>query len=545
MKQFICLLVIFLSAYAHAQNVGVGTTTPHPSAALDVSSSNKGFLPPRMSSSQRTAIASPKKGLMVYDTTQNEHVYFDGGKWRPFYAQNYDSAVVDYSSSASASVNLPTFIGSISSVPGNSGFIYDNGGAAGNYLPNSNSRASIAFDDSTLQIKIEVEQMNAETFYDSLFIVQSGSNGADTIATLTGNQLGSFVATNSVSIIFKSNNINHFAGFKIRWGRVRRNAANVFTAPLFGWHIDNKKVAAMGGIPRNNNWHTDSVGYGSLSYGIDARAKGTNAVALGNKNIASGSSSLATGFATSATALTSTAMGQETNANGIASTALGYNTTANGLASSALGYNTTTKGYASTTVGMYNDSLLTTNQNAVTATTPLFVVGNGTSTTRSNAMVVYKNGNTDLNGNVKINNGINEWTLSAPVGFEASNQILLSVQPGAPTTVVFDTQIADDGGDNYNPTTGEFTVPVAGMYYFDFWVFWSWTITGSEAIYFYVNGNVKRFHKIVSNTPSSHTFSFNSTFKLNVGDVVKVVLIHQNTTYVNVNNSHFVGVKLY
>jgi Head domain of trimeric autotransporter adhesin len=351
MKQLLALVFLFICCNAHAQNVGVGTTTPHPSAALDVSSSNKGFLPPRMSSSQRTGIANPKKGLMVYDTTQNEHVYFDGGKWRPFYAQNYDSAVVDYSSSASASVNLPTFIGSTSSVSGNSGFIYDNGGAAGNYLPNSNSRASIAFDDSTLQIKIEVEQMNAETFYDSLFIVQTLANGFDTIAALTGNQLGSFIANNSISIIFKSNNINHFAGFKIRWGRVRRNATNVFTAPLFGWHIDNKKVAAMGGLQRNNNWHTDSVGYASLSYGMDTRAKAAHSIALGYKNITTGAVSTTFGYLNTATALASIAMGQETNANGIASTTLGYNTTANGNYSVAMGSNSLVSGESAMAIG--------------------------------------------------------------------------------------------------------------------------------------------------------------------------------------------------
>ncbi len=124
MKKLLTLLFLCINIYCHAQSVGIGTTTPHPSAALDVSSSNKGFLPPRMSSSQRTAIPNPRKGLMVYDTTQNEHVYFDGGKWRSFYAQNYDSAVVDYSSTASAGVNMPVTGNTV--VNGNAGFVYDN-----------------------------------------------------------------------------------------------------------------------------------------------------------------------------------------------------------------------------------------------------------------------------------------------------------------------------------------------------------------------------------------------------------------------------------
>jgi hypothetical protein len=48
--------------------VGIGTTTPDASAALDVSSTTRGFLPPRMTTAQRDAIASPAVGLTVYNT---------------------------------------------------------------------------------------------------------------------------------------------------------------------------------------------------------------------------------------------------------------------------------------------------------------------------------------------------------------------------------------------------------------------------------------------------------------------------------------------
>jgi hypothetical protein len=49
----------------------VGTTTAVASAALDVSSTTKGFLPPRMTAVQASAIASPAEGLMVYVTNTN------------------------------------------------------------------------------------------------------------------------------------------------------------------------------------------------------------------------------------------------------------------------------------------------------------------------------------------------------------------------------------------------------------------------------------------------------------------------------------------
>lgn len=59
---------------------GIGTT-PDPSAALDVSSSTKGFLPPRMTTVQRDAIATPAIGLIIFDTTTKLLNSYDGTAW--------------------------------------------------------------------------------------------------------------------------------------------------------------------------------------------------------------------------------------------------------------------------------------------------------------------------------------------------------------------------------------------------------------------------------------------------------------------------------
>ena len=50
-------------------NVGIGTSTPNVSAQVEISSTTRGFLPPRMTTTQKNAIASPPAGLVVYDTT--------------------------------------------------------------------------------------------------------------------------------------------------------------------------------------------------------------------------------------------------------------------------------------------------------------------------------------------------------------------------------------------------------------------------------------------------------------------------------------------
>jgi len=61
--------------------LAVGSASPDPSAILDLGSTTKGFLAPRMSSSQRLAILLPATGLTVYDTTLNDLVEFNGTAW--------------------------------------------------------------------------------------------------------------------------------------------------------------------------------------------------------------------------------------------------------------------------------------------------------------------------------------------------------------------------------------------------------------------------------------------------------------------------------
>ncbi len=81
-------LLIFLSIsqiLAQSDNVGIGTTTPNASALLDLVSTNKGFLAPRMTQAQRIAISSPAAGLIVFQTDNTPgYFYFDGSSWLRF-----------------------------------------------------------------------------------------------------------------------------------------------------------------------------------------------------------------------------------------------------------------------------------------------------------------------------------------------------------------------------------------------------------------------------------------------------------------------------
>ena len=85
MKQlFTFLAVVLLAVTTHAQ-VGIGTISPHNSAALEVQSTTKGLLLPRLTKNQIQSITSPAEGLLVYcnDCTPNKGLLvFNGDSWQ-------------------------------------------------------------------------------------------------------------------------------------------------------------------------------------------------------------------------------------------------------------------------------------------------------------------------------------------------------------------------------------------------------------------------------------------------------------------------------
>lgn len=77
-KHFLLFAVLLLSMQGIAQT-GIGTTTPNASAKLEVASTDKGVLIPRMTESQRDAIVSPANGLLIYQTDSLPGFYVNRG----------------------------------------------------------------------------------------------------------------------------------------------------------------------------------------------------------------------------------------------------------------------------------------------------------------------------------------------------------------------------------------------------------------------------------------------------------------------------------
>ena len=70
MKNFTLVLALLIGCCVQSQK-GIGTPNPDQSSILELASSQKGFLPPRLTTAQRDAIANPAEGLTIFNTTKN------------------------------------------------------------------------------------------------------------------------------------------------------------------------------------------------------------------------------------------------------------------------------------------------------------------------------------------------------------------------------------------------------------------------------------------------------------------------------------------
>ena len=75
-----------LSSIKSQSNIGIGTDSPNANAIIDMTSSDKGLLIPRMNTAARLGIgtALSEKGLLVFDLDENLFYYWNGVRWIPF-----------------------------------------------------------------------------------------------------------------------------------------------------------------------------------------------------------------------------------------------------------------------------------------------------------------------------------------------------------------------------------------------------------------------------------------------------------------------------
>jgi hypothetical protein len=77
------IILANLAWLAGSSQVSINTNgSPPPGCAmLEVKSTSKGLLPPRMSTTRRNSIVSPKAGLLIYNTSLNCLEFYSNGAW--------------------------------------------------------------------------------------------------------------------------------------------------------------------------------------------------------------------------------------------------------------------------------------------------------------------------------------------------------------------------------------------------------------------------------------------------------------------------------
>jgi hypothetical protein len=126
MKRFFLLGVLAISLFGQAiaqMGINSDNSAPDPSAMLDVISTTKGFLPPRMTTVQRNAIASPAEGLVVYNTDEKALNLYNGIAWKsmtpiPVFVCGLSVIINHLVSGGVAPVNKTVTYGTVNGIPG-------------------------------------------------------------------------------------------------------------------------------------------------------------------------------------------------------------------------------------------------------------------------------------------------------------------------------------------------------------------------------------------------------------------------------------------
>lgn len=107
---FTLLAAVLITATTFAQ-VGINNENPDASAALDITSTTQGFLPPRMTNAQRQAISNPAAGLQVFvtDFEGGRFMFYDGTEWGTlsFTEKRPDAPTIGTATAVSGEATVP------------------------------------------------------------------------------------------------------------------------------------------------------------------------------------------------------------------------------------------------------------------------------------------------------------------------------------------------------------------------------------------------------------------------------------------------------
>ena len=339
--------MISLQAYLGFAQVGINSdnSTPNESAMLDIKSSDKGILIPRMTEAQKSNISNPAMGLLVFQTDGVQGFYFfNGTDWESLNSRNTLDKAYDQGG-AGAGKEIIADHGAVK-ISGGDGLIVTGESEAGETVPMLDEGSYMFYNPNKSAFR--AGYVEDSTWHHS--------------------NLGHY----SVAMGEKSNATGNYA-FAMGTESVASGHRS-FVMGLDAQAMGHTSVA-MGWRPRTTGPYAVSMGdsneadWASAAFGSFNKALGDNTLTAGGFNIAAGDYSFA--------------MGRNANS-------LGYFSMAMGSAVEA-------KSHSEIVVGSFNTDYTTADIESNREWFPtdrLFVIGNGIDEdTRSNAMTILKNGN--------------------------------------------------------------------------------------------------------------------------------------------------------
>jgi hypothetical protein len=386
-----------------AQSVGINAdgSAPHLSSILDVKSTSKGLLMPRMTSAQRTGIVSPATALTVFDTQTNSYWYYKAGAWtelKGFALPLEESANVSYSA-----------------------LQINNNHSTGTAITGASEEGGIGVYGASFQ------------GYGGFFSTVSNIYA---LKTQGGAQVNGRLDVKDSSVVFTAPN-THSGANNFKDTPVTGNGARLM------WYAD--KAAFRAGEVGSTSvepgsptvWNKENIGIGSVAMGFGTEASGVGSMAIGGLSKASGAHSVAMGYKSVAKSALSFAMGNfaeatyegaiafggQTHATGYYSMATGLFSWASGTLSTAMGVASKARSLGELAVGVFCTDYVSSADSA-----RLFVVGDGTEVVQHDAFTVVKSGHVGVGfgvGTSAINTynfsvngsaakpGSNTWTITS------------------------------------------------------------------------------------------------------------------------------------
>ena len=249
-----------------AQPIGFGTANPNAAAQLELQSSSKGLLIPRMTLALRNAIAFPPEGLLVYVTNNNTFTYNAGSSaspaWRTFNtlssaANQYNAWRIGGNSGTSENLN---FIGTQSNV---------------DLILLANNEQNGRLSESSVQVGLQAGRLNN--------ISQSVAIGREALYNATGN---SAIVAIGDRALYSSNPVANNAFNTAIGFRAATQSINAYAITAIGSNAlaslissnDNTAVGAFALTNQQSGTNNTAVGHRALF----SLSTGSNNTALGH-----------------------------------------------------------------------------------------------------------------------------------------------------------------------------------------------------------------------------------------------------------------------